>query len=1712
MEETSRKKDRSITWQAYLPSDVKQDILEIYERLDAERKGYITQQQLHTALNEAFGKPIRTETVRTLATRMDITSRHGLKISYNDFLEYMAQKLLSAESYDDLLRSEQGPLMQEVGYKVYELLERFKRKQMLKDAMAGGDGIQRLLHFTAAPFAHRNRRKGQLGIDLMSGESGTNGSKTGGPSVHRRHGGGGGSATRAEGGMGSRTIGDANFVSRSSLVSRRSSVTGAENHSSSLVQPSAGAPTRSSNARISSRPPHSHQGRNSAPAARASSALASLLSRADGPDADQAAGISVEDRGSAQRWRKSTSHTAEGVQPTAWQGQGDPAMPLKELNPPSGAAATTSGLPGTDKDPNHDASRLLSPHTSVPNTSGGLQPGGLQTMISVTVGETNPWPQKRLVPVSAGASVPAVATMPAPVSRSSMATSAISIPGRVGSRVSSPALNPVGVNGSVPLPTSPVGSKAEGWRSAALMAQVLEIERIDVHSLVMEDLRATVGLSTSPIQPRAQLRPQQSQPLLHQLSSSHPLQHPPSTLQLQPQQSQGQPQQPLHTRSALQGRSDALPLQPPTLEDGNRTCGVLTTDFDTCERSADAPAEGVTMRPHRAESHTQAPPSSLPPTQQRQPQRQPQQPSSTSVQPPVVQPPWSPQSRPQNSNPMLLQPQAQSQMQLKNQAQNGIAERRREGEPVGAWVSVDPEGALGLLLRGSLSSGGQPRNRPRFHAVSAPEALRLDVPVPIESDPLLAKLPDWVRKGIGLPPAPVVRVMESEPGAQPIPLASAPATLTVLSIVASEPPCGSDSDARQPDASSGRRGGRAAQPEAGVGHDDSGEIPGENDTSAISAQSSNGLRPMDSSGSHRPMVSRGFSLTRQSTTRFVPFGGDTAAVVAEAAEEGESGMAADSENSLSHEPSALEELQKTSNAVECPPIPEACSPRAQISSGLQQLHSPNNHTNPSAASAALCGQVIRQPELLTPGFTSFRKSVASCPGNPDASAVGPPVGSGAGDGDWLGLEAEAEANRESLAAWEESVLLPRSRDGHDTLQVGEQVSKEGHEREGQENDDGSDNDDETMMLYERLMARSMRSCSSLRRAPLGAKEITALAAHNEHHEPQVNAHGQQGAQQDFQSQASFLQQLQLQQAGNPQMPAEVEDSIVCEQSLPDEEQNRQRQPAAQGQKEVSASGQMEYLSAALDSRSPGVQVNGLQSQPMLQGLPPRRFFSQVRPRSAALLPSAAAVVSAASAAATMRSSDDGAQASGGSFWSADYVSCSDGAVAGRAHVRLNHTAMLRLHKKYGSELIAAAGAALGLGGSSAAARAVASRELLQALTSHGSGRIVGTSSFAAKRTSAPSSSSLPSPHYITAASTCAVLTTATVSAPVPSECVAQPRRTSSSTGAGEDLLCQTSGSGIYLPHDAVGLGRQIMRQKSQRSTESGAGGSCGGGSASGPNSVPRPASAKAPRNPVYRQTNATHDSAVIAAAHTQAGRVVTSPPSVACAAATSTNSPVHLQPHTRMYPAPVPRMPVASGSGLLRPASAAPNRQAPGRSASASIPSPTITIPRLRKMDESEVSSCFTTLVVANNVMADISRPAHRSSGRPSQPPSSVPSVRSAPIPTLSAQSPSMPAKGVGLLAGDRRAAGRTGSGMGSSGGGASSGGTSVHSGSASSSAGSRGTVVTVEGSSGEERLRRQLEVMGTVALLPAHSGCEMEAPGGIAPGRRIAAVLARSR
>ncbi|GIL72934.1 hypothetical protein Vretimale_4585 [Volvox reticuliferus] len=1020
-------------------------------------------------------------------------------------------------------------------------------------------------------------------------------------------------------------------------------------------------------------------------------------------------------------------------------------------------------------------------------------------------------------------------------------------------------------------------------------------------------------------------------------------------------------------------------------------------------------------------------------------------------------------------------------------------------QPEQWWATAQP-----TALTSGIGSGSTAARCARYDGAA--------LSVPIESDPLLAKLPDWVRKGIGLPPAPVVRVVEPEPGAQPIPLASAAPPLTA---VASEP-CGSNGGARRSDAYMGRQGGCSVQLQAGDGRGDSGGIPGDNENASAGAQGSMVLRAADTSGSHRPMPTRGFSLTRQSTMRFVPFGGDTAAVVAEVAEEGESGMAADSENSLSHEPSALEELPRTGNAVERPASPDTCSPPA---SSRQQVDWPSVHFTPPASSTVLNGQVIHQPELLTPAFKSFRKSAASCPGNPGASAVGPPSGSEAEeDGDWV--VCEAEANRESLAAWEEAMSSQKSSLGHATLQVGEHVAQEG--QEGLAKDDSSDNDDEATMLYERLMARSMRSCSSLRRAP-PAGEQGASALHNEHHTPQANAHRQQEAQQELQSELSSQRQLQLQQAGSRQLPLDVSGGIGYEQRVLDEEQSRQQQQqqqAGHGQKEeISAPGQMVEPNAALDLSGPGLQVNAcLQSQPMSLGAPPRRFFSHGRPQSAALLPSAAAVVAAAASAAAMRTSEDGAHASGGSLWSADYVSCSGGAAAGRAHVRLNHTAMLRLHKKYGSELIAEAGAALGLGGSSAAARDVASRELLQALSSHGSGRVV-----AATRTSAPSSPSLPSSHYISALGTCAVLTTAPVSAPVPTRYVAQRRRTSSSTGGGENLLRRTSGSGIFLPHEAVGLGRQITRQASQRSTESGAGGSCSG-TASGSAPVPRPASAKAPRNPVCHQINATHDYPAIAAVHTQPAGVITSPPSAVGAAATSTSIPVHLHPDTRIRPEPTSRMPAVSGSGIPRPASAAANRQAPGRSASASTPtshlSPTITIPRLRKMDESEVSSCFTTLVVASNGTAafptDTGRPAHRSAGRPSQPPAPVPAtplVRSAPVPTLSAQSSSIPAKGVGLLAGDRRFPGRAGSGVGSSGGGASSGGTSVHSGSASSSACSRGTVGTVEGSSGEERLRRQLEVMGTVALMPVQkSGNEMAASGGIAAGRRIAAVLARSR
>ncbi|KXZ56563.1 hypothetical protein GPECTOR_1g505 [Gonium pectorale] len=125
--------------------------------------GYFTDQELHAALNDAVGKPVSARVVRALAARMDGSGHGGAQVLHHDFLEYMAQKMLLSEPYDELMRSEQAPLMREVGSKVYEVLELFKRRQMLKDAMGGGDGIKRLLKLTHAPSQRPARRKGPQG-------------------------------------------------------------------------------------------------------------------------------------------------------------------------------------------------------------------------------------------------------------------------------------------------------------------------------------------------------------------------------------------------------------------------------------------------------------------------------------------------------------------------------------------------------------------------------------------------------------------------------------------------------------------------------------------------------------------------------------------------------------------------------------------------------------------------------------------------------------------------------------------------------------------------------------------------------------------------------------------------------------------------------------------------------------------------------------------------------------------------------------------------------------------------------------------------------------------------------------------------------------------------------------------------------------------------------------------------------------------------------------------------------------------------------------------------------------------------------------------------------------------------------------------------------------------------------------------------------------
>lgn len=64
-----------------------------------------------------------------------------------DFMEYMAVKLHKdrSETREDLLRSEQGALIKEVGYSLTDIIRIYRRKKMVEDVMEGGSARGRLL-------------------------------------------------------------------------------------------------------------------------------------------------------------------------------------------------------------------------------------------------------------------------------------------------------------------------------------------------------------------------------------------------------------------------------------------------------------------------------------------------------------------------------------------------------------------------------------------------------------------------------------------------------------------------------------------------------------------------------------------------------------------------------------------------------------------------------------------------------------------------------------------------------------------------------------------------------------------------------------------------------------------------------------------------------------------------------------------------------------------------------------------------------------------------------------------------------------------------------------------------------------------------------------------------------------------------------------------------------------------------------------------------------------------------------------------------------------------------------------------------------------------------------------------------------------------------------------------------------------------------------
>ncbi|KAL6749648.1 hypothetical protein V8C86DRAFT_973750 [Haematococcus lacustris] len=123
-----------------------EEVADLFARLSSlggSSDGLITQEKLSAALTIATGTTPSPAAVAQLLRAMERVggssgSSSGLRLPLSTFTAWCSSTMAAGlQTYEELSRSEQALLLEELGQPVWELLVLFRRKQMMADFMQG---------------------------------------------------------------------------------------------------------------------------------------------------------------------------------------------------------------------------------------------------------------------------------------------------------------------------------------------------------------------------------------------------------------------------------------------------------------------------------------------------------------------------------------------------------------------------------------------------------------------------------------------------------------------------------------------------------------------------------------------------------------------------------------------------------------------------------------------------------------------------------------------------------------------------------------------------------------------------------------------------------------------------------------------------------------------------------------------------------------------------------------------------------------------------------------------------------------------------------------------------------------------------------------------------------------------------------------------------------------------------------------------------------------------------------------------------------------------------------------------------------------------------------------------------------------------------------------------------------------------------------------